>query len=276
MDILEIKDLTFSYGNEAVLKNVNLKLKKGEKLVILGANGSGKSTLFLIMNGVLKPDSGQIILDNSPVKLNKKGLRLLREHIGIVFQEAESQIIASTVFNEISFGLTNLGLSVDEVIKRTEETLDKLNIQNLRERAPHFLSGGEQKKVTIADIIAMKPEIVIFDEPTTSLDPIGVNNLKKILEDLSNESKTLVISTHLVNFAWEWADRIAVLNDGFIQKVGTPEQIFSDDELLYSAHLEKPILFELEDFLITKGLIKRGSYSRTVSELEEKLNLTLK
>ena len=186
--ILEIRNLHYCYGSgKAALEGVDLDIFEGEKIAVIGPNGSGKSTFFLNTNGVLTPDEGEIIYRGTVI--NKKNLMELRKNIGIVFQDADNQIIASTVLAEVGFGPMNLKLPKEEVLERVEEALRYMNLQEYKNRPPHYLSGGEKKRVSIADIIAMKSEIIIFDEPTAGLDPLNSEMLEEVLGKLSSEGK---------------------------------------------------------------------------------------
>src|SRR5665648_969986 len=280
--ILQIKDLYYDYGNgTAALNGVSVDIYEGEKIAVIGSNGAGKSTFFLNTNGVLKPDQGEISYRGTII--NKKNLKELRKNIGIVFQDADNQniastvmaevgfgpmnlklpkeevlkrveealtymnildyrnrpphylsggekkrvsiadiiamkseIIASTVMAEVGFGPMNLKLPKEEVLKRVEEALTYMNILDYRNRPPHYLSGGEKKRVSIADIIAMKSEIIIFDEPTAGLDPLNAQMLEEVLGKLCSEGKTMLISTHDVDFVYRWAERTLVFCQGKI------------------------------------------------------------
>ena len=193
--VLQAKDLYFSYdGKVNALDGVSLDIHAGERIAVLGPNGAGKSTFFLCLNGVLAPARGEIVLDGRPV--DKKGRKRLCERAGIVFQNADDQIIASTVAAEVSFGPMNLRLPKDEVARRVDHALDYMDLQAFRARPPHELSGGEKKRVTIADILAMESEVILFDEPAASLDPAGEERLEGVLGRLSAGGRTLVISTH--------------------------------------------------------------------------------
>ena len=178
--IIKVEGLKFSYekGKE-ILKGIDVEIKKGEKIAVLGNNGSGKTTFFMNLNGVYLFDEGNIYLKGRKIEKNKKDLNYLRENIGIVFQNPDNQIIGSTVYEELSFGLINLGLSKKEIEERIEEISQKLNLKKYLDTPPHYLSGGEKKRVCIGDIVAMNPEIIIFDEPTAELDQLNV----KILEE---------------------------------------------------------------------------------------------
>ena len=267
--VLTIENLHYCYGNgQEALKGINVKICEGERIAVVGSNGAGKSTFFLNTNGVLTPDEGVIRYRGTTI--NKKNLKELRKHVGIVFQDADSQIVASTVLAEVGFGPMNLKLSKEEVLERVEEALSYMNIRDYKDRAPHYLSGGEKKRVTIADIIAMRPEIIIFDEPTAGLDPQNADMLEEVLEKLSAEGKTILISTHDVDFAYRWADRIIVFNQGEIIADGVPSEIFRDSNLLAQANLKRPTIMALYNALLRKGIIPVGQICpRSVLEFEK-------
>lgn len=271
--ILQIRGLYYSYSSEKItLNNINLDIHKGEKIAVLGSNGAGKSTFFLNINGVLTPEKGEIIYKGKSIR--KKDLNELRKNIGIVFQDADNQIIASTVLAEVSFGPMNLKLPREEVIKRVDEALNYMNISEFKDRPPHYLSGGEKKRVSIADIIAMKSEIIIFDEPTAALDPLNAQMLEEVLEKLRSEEKTLLISTHDVDFAYRWADRIIVFSDGQIIADGTPIEIFKNEETLRNANLKRPIMLDVYRILIRTGVIKEDNlYPKSIDEFEKIFNI---
>lgn len=267
--ILQIKGLYYSYTNEKdTLNNINIDIYKGEKMAVLGSNGAGKSTFFLNINGVLKPKSGEIIYKGKMI--TKRDLNELRKNVGIVFQDADNQIIASTVLAEVSFGPMNLKLPKDEVIKRVDEALRYMNISEFKDRPPHYLSGGEKKRVSIADIIAMKSEVIIFDEPTASLDPLNAEMLEEVLNKLSSENKTMIISTHDVDFAYRWADRIVVFSDGMIIGDGTPLEIFTSEEILKNANLKRPVMLDVYETLLKSNVLKGDeiSYPKNIDEFK--------
>lgn len=249
--ILEIKNLYYSYDNRNnVLNNINLGIKKGEKIAVLGANGAGKSTLFLNMNGVYNNGSGDIFL--SGTKITRKNINQLRKSVGYVFQEPDSQIVGTTVLNEVSFGLVNLGLTESEIQKRTYSILKEMGLYNYKDKPPHYLSGGEKKRVAIAGVIAMQPEIILFDEPMASLDPGNSLIFENILAKLENSEKTIIISTHDTDFAYKWASRIIVLEGGSILADDVPVEIFISEEILKKANLKKPVLLQLYEIINKK------------------------
>ncbi len=266
--LLQAENLCYSYEEGAqVLKGVNLTVRKGEKVAVLGSNGAGKSTCFLNLNGVLQPDSGRIFYDGKEIK--KKDFNELRKHVGIVFQDADHQIIASTVFSEVSFGPMNLRLPKEEVVRRVEQALSDMKLTEMKDRPPHYLSGGEKKRVSIADILAMESEVVIFDEPTASLDPVNVEMLKGILDKMAVMGKTLLISTHDVDFAYEWADRAVVFAHGRVIADGPMAEIFKRDEVLKEANLRKPILLEVWTSLVKHGILdEKEVCPRSAGKLE--------
>ena len=270
--VLQAKDLYFSYdGKGNALDGVSLDIYAGERIAVLGPNGAGKSTFFLCLNGVLTPERGEILLDGEPV--GKKTRKRLCERAGIVFQNADDQIIASTVAAEVSFGPMNLRLPKDEVVRRVNHALDYMELQPFRARPPHELSGGEKKRVTIADILAMESEIILFDEPAASLDPAGEERLEEVLARLSAGGRTLVISTHDMDFAFRWATRAVVFSGGQVIADGLPETVFRDAETLRRAHLKPPAMLEVFDLLCARRLVgKSEACPKTLAELEALLD----
>ena len=236
----------------------------------MGSNGAGKSTFFLNLNGVLKPDAGEIFLNGR--KIGKKDMGLLRRQVGFVFQDADSQIIASNVRAEISFGPMNLGLDRAEVIRRVDSAVSYLQLEELQKRAPHYLSGGEKKRVSIADILAMEPELLIFDEPMAALDPVNAQKVEDILNKLHEDGKTMLIATHDVDFAWRFADRILVFCDGNMIADGTPAEIFMQTVVMEQAHLKKPSIMVIWEALIQKGLAADdGNYPATPQQAAQRI-----
>ncbi|QAT43920.1 energy-coupling factor ABC transporter ATP-binding protein [Aminipila luticellarii] len=267
--ILQIQNLQYCYGNgKTALHDISVDIYEGEKIAVIGSNGAGKSTFFLNTNGVLTPDEGDIYYRGTLI--TKKNLKELRKNIGIVFQDADNQIIASTVLAEVGFGPMNLKLKKEEVLERVEEALRYMNILEFKDRPPHYLSGGEKKRVSIADIIAMKSEIIIFDEPTAGLDPLNAEMLEEVLGKLSSEGKTMLISTHDVDFVYRWAERVLVFNEGKIIADGTPFEIFQEIEILKQANLKQPMLMKVYDLLVEHALLKDEQvYPKTFQELQE-------
>lgn len=248
--LLSLEDIVFSYPDaQPALRGISLSVCRSERIAVLGNNGAGKSTFFLVCNGILRPQQGTVRLDGQPVSYDKKGLTALRRRVGIVFQDSDNQILASTVESEVSFGPMNLRLPLDEVKTRVEDALCRMGLENYRRRTPQYLSGGEKKRVGIADILAMQPEVILFDEPTASLDPKNTAQLADTLDQLSASGIALVISTHDIDFAYRFADRVVIFHDGRILADGDPDTVFSNHALLQTAGLRPPILLETVQLL---------------------------
>lgn len=261
--LIEARNIHFAYDEKEILKGINLSVYEGEKIAVMGSNGAGKSTFFLNLNGVLSPDKGEILIDGE--KIGKGELKKLRKKVGFVFQDADSQIIASNVRAEISFGPMNMGLKRNEVIKRVDSAIEYMDLIDLQDRAPHYLSGGEKKRVSIGDILAMESEILIFDEPMASLDPVNSENVEKILNRLHGDGKTIITATHDVDFACRFAERVIVFSDGNIIAEGSPYEIFNNGEVLREANLKKPAVMTIWEALEKTGAVK-GNCPKTIEE----------
>jgi cobalt/nickel transport system ATP-binding protein len=269
--MLEVKNIKYSYNSDyQALKGVSLKVERGEMVALLGKNGAGKSTLFLHLNGIYQPDEGQVFIDGEELKYDKESLLKFRQKVGIVFQNPDDQIFAPTVEEDVAFGPLNLGLSMEEVQDRVEEALARVGMSGFEKTAPHHLSGGQKKRVAIAGILAMKPEIMVLDEPTAGLDPQGVMDLSKLLNELNDEGITIIISTHEVDLVPNYADKIFVLVDGLLIAEGTPKEIFAQPEILDKANLEVPIVTELFQDLEKEGFDMNNDYPLTIDEAKEK------
>lgn len=252
---IETENLCYSYAhaNRPALENVCFKAGTAERIAILGPNGAGKSTLFKHFNGILQGTSGTVKIDGEPV--TKKNIPSIRRKVGIVFQNPDDQIFSSTVEQDIAFGPNNLGLSEEETAKRVDAVSHMLALEDLRTRAPHHLSGGEKKRVAIAGILAMEPEVLILDEPTAGLDPAGVSELFEFINSLPGTlGCTIIYSTHQLELVPETADRVYVLEKGKITGEGTPSEIFLRGDLIKSARLELPPLLKLTTALRDAGV----------------------
>ena len=240
--IIQTENMNFIYPDgTSALHDINLEIKKGDRAAIVGSNGAGKSTLFLHFNGILKPTSGLIKIDGDAFNYNKKDLMKIRQKVGIVFQNPDDQLFAPTVFEDVAFGPMNLGLSQEQVKDRVSKSLEMVGMSGLGKKAPHHLSGGQKKRVAIAGILAMKPEIIVLDEPTTGLDPRGVKQIMNILYKLNkDEDISIIIASHDVEMVTQFADKIFVVNNGEIIGQGTPDEIFNNPEIIEKAHLELP------------------------------------
>jgi len=252
--MIQVKNLTYTYPDgTTALRNLNMEIGRGERVAVIGPNGAGKSTLFLHLNGILRPSAGEIIIDGEKINYSKSELIRIRQKVGIVFQNPDDQLFSPTVRDDVAFGPMNLGLSEDEVEERVRESLERVGMSGYEERAPHHLSGGEKKRVAIAGILAMKPEIMVLDEPTTGLDPETTDGIIEILLELSSEGITVIISSHDVEILSQFAERIFVLNSGELIAEGTPCEIFGEPEIIRRASLRLPRTAELMNRLRMAG-----------------------
>lgn len=253
--VLEVRDLCHRYPHldSNALDKINFKVFKGERVAVLGANGAGKSTLFKHLNGILRPLSGEVLVKGE--KITKKNVRTCRETVGIVFQDPDDQVLAPSVEEDIAFGPINMGLSRSEVEIRVKEALEMVGLTGFEERAPHHLSGGQKKLVAIAGILAMRPEVIVLDEPTAGLDPLSSDRVLELIMKMNRElGITLLLSTHDVDVVPYFAERVFVLHHGKLEADGSPDEIFSDPELLRKAHLRLPRVAEVFEMLQQEGL----------------------
>lgn len=275
--MIEIKDLGYQYEDGTVaLENVNLTINKGEKIAIMGPNGSGKSTLFLCLNGVYKPTKGCIHVNGEPIMYNRNGMKKLRQIIGIVFQNPDNQLFSADVFQEISFGPLNLGLEKEIVRERVESVLESLHIEHLKKRPTHFLSGGQKKQVAIADIVAMKPEVILFDEPTAALDSYHSQLVNALVDELCESGITVIQATHDSDYAMEWADQVIVIQDGRVIVKDSPQKVFEDIELRKRAYLEEPNVLKMYNCLCRTHMIENindGICPRSIEDLAKLIEL---
>ena len=264
--IIKTEDLTFTYYDGdfdemksdeiPALKSVNLSVKEGEYISVLGHNGSGKSTLAKLLNLILIPTSGKIFIDGKDVSdenLSEDEVFEVRKKIGMVFQNPDNQIVATVVEEDVAFGAENLGLPREEIRRRVVNALNVVGMQDYARHAPHKLSGGQKQRVAIAGIIAMKPRVIIFDESTAMLDPIGRKSVIEIMEKLNREEGITVINiTHYMEEAAR-ADRVIVINDGEMILDGAPKDVFAEVDLLHRIGLESPQSTELVNRLRNAG-----------------------
>lgn len=245
MHLIETRDLCYSYPHSVkALQGINFIAPRNARIAVIGSNGAGKSTLFKHFNGIFKPTSGQVLIRGEPI--TKQNIREVRKFVGIVFQNADDQIFSPTVEQDVAFGPTNLGLDEETIHHRVHEALRIVGIEHLADRVPHHLSGGEKKRVAIAGVIAMEPEVLVLDEPTAGLDPQGVHDLVGFINSLSKKyGMTVIFSTHDVGLVAEVSDYIYVMNKGQFVAEGSVEQIFMQPDMLKSYRLDVPVLPKL-------------------------------
>lgn len=235
MGYIEIKDLTFEYDKDVkVLDNLTLTIEKGDFVCILGHNGSGKSTLAKLLVGLLEPTKGTIKIDNEII--TEKSIDEIRKRIGIVFQNPDNQFVGVTVKDDIAFGLENRLFERQEMLERIDKYSQLVSMHNFLESNPEDLSGGEKQRVAIAGVLACDPEVIIFDEATSMLDPKGVREVMELIKSLKG-NKTIISITHNLREAL-MASKVVVLNNGQIELISTPEEVFKNKEVLKKSKLD--------------------------------------
>jgi cobalt/nickel transport system ATP-binding protein len=244
--IFDLQNVSHSYLDKfEALKDINLTITAGEQITIIGANGSGKSTLLLILDALIYATSGEVYAFGNPVTEERfnalednEFARYFRTKVGFVFQNPDVQLFSSTVFDEIAFGPLQLGLPREDVVRRTEEVMAMLALSNIRDRAPHTLSGGERKKVCIGSILSINPDVLLLDEPTGGLDPRTQLWLTELLQDLAKAGKTIITATHDMNIVEQISTRSIVFGeDHTIRADCSSTEVMNDQELLLSANL---------------------------------------
>ncbi|PTN09273.1 energy-coupling factor ABC transporter ATP-binding protein [Mangrovibacterium marinum] len=245
-NLIELKAASYRYptGKQAIAE-VDLALPEGKKIALMGANGAGKSTLLLLLNGIYKPTKGELHYRGKQYRYNRKALRELRQKVGIVFQESDNQLVAPSVYEEVAFGLSNLYSDKKWIREQVEKYLDYFDLQELKNHSPHQLSSGQKKRVCLASVLSMEPELIVCDEPASNLDPQNARLTFELLEAQNKQGKTLLISTHDVNQAYAWADLVVLLKEGSVLSVGSPIEVFGDADTLAEAGLEQPLLVKL-------------------------------
>ena len=249
--LFKIENLTHEYSDGTIaLDDVTLTFDRAERIALLGANGSGKTTLLNHLNGILKPTYGSILFDDKPLKYDAKSLLDLRKRVGFVFQDPNDQLFASTVKQDVAFGPLNLGLPQEQVKTIVDGVLQTVGMADFADKPPHFLSGGQKKRVALAGVLAMQPEVIIMDEPTSSLDPIASSDILHLLLHLNKEKGiTLVLATHDVDIVPLFANKLYILNKGKIVSEGTPKASFSNTELIRKVNLRSPRIAHLFEVL---------------------------
>ncbi len=246
---LENLSHVYSDGTLAV-DGVTLNFDKGERIALLGTNGSGKTTLLHHLNGILKPSSGKIIFEDKPLQYDSKSLLELRKRVGFVFQDPNDQLFAPTVKQDVAFGPLNLGQSPDEVKKIVHEALKTVGMTEFADKPPHFLSLGQKKRVALAGVLAMQPEVIIMDEPTSNLDPRATSEILHLLLHLNKEKEiTLLLATHDVDMVPLFANKLYILNKGKLVSSGAPKEIFSNTEMIRAVNLRSPRITHLFEVL---------------------------
>lgn len=263
---IKIENLSYLYEDDSVdnspaLEELSLEIEKGEFVAVLGHNGSGKSTLAKLLNMILTPTKGKIIIDGKDITseaLSDDDVLSLRRTVGMVFQNPDNQLVATIVEDDVAFGLENLGIPSEEIRRRVDEALSDFGMIEYAKHEPHRLSGGQKQRVAIAGVMAMLPECVIFDESTAMLDPLGRKEVLDSILKLNREKQvTVIMITHYMDEA-ALADRIVVLNDGKMLIDGTPSEVFEQEQMLLDAGLAIPQCTELVHRLRDSGIVLDG------------------
>ena len=273
--IIEVKDYSYRYASteELVLKNITFTVNEGDFVGVVGCNRAGKSTLCKSIVGILPfvsggDWSGEIVIDGK--SLNDTKGNGTTDVVGIVFQDPDKQLFSASVEQEISFGILNLGVAKEQARTEVEQVMEELEIVPFRKRPVHALSGGQKKQVSIADILVMRPEIIILDEPAAALDPKHTRMVNEMVDKLTEQGITVLMATHDMDYAYAWADEIVLMKDGKVLCQGAPEAVCRETEKLKETNLEEPALLRLFDRLKAHKIIEAtGKAPRTWKELEQ-------
>lgn len=245
--ILEFEQVDYNYPNtkNKALNGLTLKIPTGKKCALIGQNGCGKTTFFLLCNGLYQRNSGRILWKKRPIDYNRKSLIQLRQKVGLIFQDPEQQLVASTVEEDISYGLCNLGLPETEIKARVEQALVEFGLTELAQRPVHHMSLGQKKRVSIADVMVLQPELLLLDEPTAYLDKLHTHNLMTTLKKIHSSGTTILMASHDLDLVYRWADWVFVMGDGRLLLEGKPAEIFNQREIIEELRLEIPLIHEI-------------------------------
>lgn len=265
--LITAQNLTFRYRlDKLALDGVSLDVPAGSRVALVGPNGAGKSTLFLHLNAILKPLSGRLYYQGRPYSYSRDFLTALRQQVGLVFQDPDTQLFAESVLEDVLFGPLNLGLSPAEAARRAADALAAVGLDGCQHEPVHFLSQGQKKRAAIAGVLAMDPAVLVMDEPTAGLDYPGICSLRQILADLHAAGKTLVVATHDIDWAWAWADLVYVLAAGRVVAAGEPPAILGRPDHA-ALGFARPLLGEIAEGLAAEKLLPPGAMPRTAAEL---------
>lgn len=234
-------------SSQPALQSLTLRIPAGKRCALLGQNGCGKTTLFLLANGLYRPQGGLVYWQGSPLRYDQASLTKLRQKVGLVFQDPEHQLVASTVEEDISYGLCNLGLPEPEVNQKVGEAIAAFNLSDLAARPVHHLSLGQKKRVSLADVMVLQPDLLLLDEPTAYLDQLHTRDLMAKLRQIHSTGTTIVMATHDLDLAYCWADWIFVLDKGQLILEGTPQDVFAQRDTLEGLQLGVPLVFDVLD-----------------------------
>lgn len=272
--LIEMDGVSYTYpgSTEPALNEMSLRIPAGARCALLGHNGCGKSTLFLHLNGIYRPERGRMKWREEPYDYGRAFLSELRRKVGLVFQDPEQQLIASTVAEDLSYGLCNAGLNDDEIHRRVAQALSRFGLEELHARPVHHLSLGQKKRVALAGVMVMRPELLLLDEPTAYLDGLHTRRLLAELDAIHREEgTTMLMATHDLDLAYEWADWIFVMSKGQLVLEGKPEHVFAQREALAALQIGLPLLFDVWEALAPSLPSASAAYPRTAAQLREEL-----
>jgi len=255
--LLEFEQVHYTYlgTQQSALNGLTLRIPAHKRCALIGQNGCGKTTLFLLANGLYKPNKGSVSWQGNSLKYDRNSLMKLRQKVGLIFQDPEQQLVASTVEEDISYGLCNLGLPEVEIQQRVEQALVEFDLTELAQRPVHHLSLGQKKRVSIADVMVLRPELLLLDEPTAYLDKLHTRNLMATLKKIHAAGTTILMATHDLDLVYRWADWIFVMDRGRLVLEGKPQDVFTQRDILEELQLGVPLIYEM---LFADGVAEEG------------------
>jgi cobalt/nickel transport system ATP-binding protein len=271
--LLEFENVYYTYPgtDRPAIAELTLQLPIGKRIALIGQNGCGKTTLFLLANGLYKPQQGTIRWKGDRIHYNRQSLIQLRQQVGLVFQHPEQQLIASTVEEDISYGLCNLGVDEKTIAQRVGQAIAEFGLTSVANRPIHQLSLGQKKRVSLADVMVLQPELLLLDEPTAYLDPLHTRQLAQTLHAIHASGTTIVMATHDLDWVYRWADWVLVLDRGKLVLEGIPQDIFSRRDVIEKLQLGVPLVFELLSLIeeIERSQLSRGTTEDFIGAIEQ-------
>lgn len=271
--LLAFEQVSYTYAGSAqpALQNLTLRIPLGKRCALIGQNGCGKTTLFLLANGLYKPQQGLVRWQGEPLQYDRALLMALRQQVGLVFQDPEQQLVASTVEEDISYGLCNLGLPEPEIAARVGDAIAAFGLAELVNRPVHHLSLGQKKRVSLADVMVMQPKLLLLDEPTAYLDRLHTRDLMAKLKQIWAMGTTILMATHDLDLVYRWADWVFVLDQGQLVLEGMPQEVFAHRDLLETLHLGVPHVFEVLDWVEAALSFHPEPYASDLKSLRQKI-----
>ncbi|MDB9314980.1 ABC transporter ATP-binding protein [Spirulina sp. CS-785/01] len=273
--LMEFDQVAYTYpcSPQPALQGISWQIPQGKRCAVIGQNGCGKTTLFRLANGLYRPQRGVVRFSGEPLRYNRQALSQLRRQVGLVFQNPEQQLVATTVEEDLSYGLCNLGLAAREIEPRVQQTLQDFELTPLADYPVNYLSLGQKKRVAIADVMILQPTLLFLDEPTAFLDPKQTRSLRQLLDRIQATGTTIMIATHDLNFVYDWADWVFVMNHGQLIMENTPEDVFCQRHTLEDLGLGTPILVDVLDAIAhhtdDQGMINQRTIQASLRGLNQ-------